>query len=264
MPRRTLKNPKKWRIQRPRPKRRKSPSWLRIPATLNTVMFWGLVIFCWWLMQMPLVGKPFSLLGTWAHELGHGMGALISGGEFTRMIITPRFGGRAFVITTGTASHVMVLVGGLLGPCLIGAIILIMSRGWRMSGLALSTLCLSLFASIFFWAGDPFTKVTLLTLGIAIFGVLALGGRFIRSLAAQVIAIELCLNAVMGFDYFFSDTATVAGDTSASDTADLAQILGGTHTLWGLLLSVISILILWAAFRVSGALDMGHRARFIG
>jgi len=255
---------KKQRVRKPRRRPRRTLTWPRTPVVLNTAFFWGLVVVCWWLMQMPLIGKPFSLLSTWVHEMGHGMGALISGGEFKRMIITPRFGGRAFVTTTGTVSHVMVLVVGLLGPSLVGAIMLIMSRGWHMSGFVLSLLCLALFTSAFVWAGDPFTKITLLTLAVAVFGVWVLGGRFIRSLAAQIIAIELCLNAVMGFDYFFSGTATVAGDTSASDTADLVQLLGGTHILWGLFLSVISILILWTAFRASGALDMGLKARCIG
>ena len=39
---------------------------------------------------------PFTLLGTWVHEMGHGLGALLCGGRFDRLEIFEDASGLAF------------------------------------------------------------------------------------------------------------------------------------------------------------------------
>ena len=76
---------------------------------------------------MPLINLmtlPFRNLGIFVHEMGHGLFTLLSGGRFFWFQMEWNRGGVA--ITSG-GFQMATLLGGLLGPTLMGALLLIVS-----------------------------------------------------------------------------------------------------------------------------------------
>jgi len=68
-----------------------------------------------------LVTLPVRHLGVYVHEMGHGLGALLTGGRFHWFEMELMRGGVA--ITSG-GLKLAVLLGGLLGPTIFGAVLL--------------------------------------------------------------------------------------------------------------------------------------------
>ncbi|CAM2006244.1 M50 family metallopeptidase [Acanthopleuribacter pedis] len=81
---------------------------------------------------------PITIIGTFIHEMGHGLASLATGGSFLWLQIEFFRGGSA--ITAG-GWRLMILLGGLLGPAITGAVLLAVSTRvrprWVMITLAL-------------------------------------------------------------------------------------------------------------------------------
>src|SRR3954466_13333560 len=68
----------------------------------------------WWLLA------PFRWLHIYVHEFGHGVAALISGGEFDKFEVYA-YSGLAYTRTSGAPlTAAFVSAGGLCGPALVG------------------------------------------------------------------------------------------------------------------------------------------------
>jgi len=145
-----------------------------------------------------------------------------------------------------------VLLSGLLGPAIAGACMLVLVRRYGQSRTALFILATALFATLIFWAGDNFTQISVLGFGIVVSGIAVKAGPFIRAVSAHIIALAFCLNAVADFGYFFMNSTNLEINGGKSDTTALADIIGGPHIFWALVPSVLSILILYTAFKLSG------------
>jgi len=211
----------------------------RLPA----VQFWGLCIVIYMLLQFPLVRIPINFLSTWIHELGHGLGAIFTGATFREFVIRPNFSGTAYTLLTKDSQHLCVLFLGLLGPSLLGAILIILTRALSRYRLSLIFLTALLLMSQI-WAADMFTRGTLA--GAALLtGLLAWKApRFLLLYFTQITAIALCLNAITDFGYFFMGGFIRDGQVMQSDTSKIGEILGGPYWLWGSLITLLSVIIL--------------------
>jgi len=175
------------------------------------------------------------------------MGAVITGGHFDHMIIKRNFSGLAHTAVFGQAERIVVLLGGLLGPAIAGGLLLIASRGLNLNRAALYILSALLFATAIFWSGDNFTRMGTIVLGGFILTIAAKGTPSICRFLALIISISLCMSAVTRLDYFFMKEASIG----KSDTGALAEILGGGHMIWAILLSALSLFILYLSYRVA-------------
>jgi hypothetical protein len=198
-------------------------------------------------MQVQYVGIPFIFLSTWAHEFGHGLGAVATGGHFDHMIISRQLGGVAHTAVFGDAELIVVILGGLLGPAMAGGLLLIASRRLNLNRIALYILSALLFATAIFWAGDNFTRIGTFIIGAFCFAIATMGTPIICRILALILSISLCLSSVTRLDYFFMKQA----GNGKSDTAVLTDIIGGGHMLWAILLSALSLFILYASYRLS-------------
>ena len=231
----------------------------RLPAT----QFWGLVVIIWMVLQMPVARIPIEFLSTWAHELGHGVGALITGGGFEALTVFPDFSGLARTLTTNDFQRAMVIFIGLLGPSLMGVLMIFMTRALHKSRLAVAVLA-GLLALSLIWAADSFT-VAILLIGAVILGVSAwkLPAQIIHYVA-HIIAIALCLNALTGFGYFFIGNGEIGGSVYRSDTGVLSDVIGGPYWFWGMLMVVVSVAILvagvWFSDRIANRSNAKDKA----
>lgn len=197
-----------------------------------------------------MVRIPIMFTSTWAHELGHGLGAVFTGGRFIELTVFPNFSGVAQTATVNDFQRAMVIIVGLLGPSLLGVLMIILTRALNWYRIAIIVLA-ALLAMSQIWAADSFTRLTLasgtLVLGLVAWKVPNQAVLYI----AHIIAIGLCLNALTGFGYFFIGNAEVAGSLYRSDSGVLSDIIGGPHWFWGGLIAALSILILFAGVVLS-------------
>lgn len=205
-------------------------------------------------MQVPVIGNPVAFLGTWVHEMGHGLGAIMTGGQFLEMVVSPDFSGMAYTSFSGNGSRMILIITGLLAPSFVGALLLILARGLGQGRLALGLLVFGLFVCGLFWAGDMFTRITVLGAGL-ILGLIAVKTpQAFRVIFAQIVAVSICLNAVNQIDYYFMRGGVSGGREVVSDTEVLTQIFGLPHVVWALLLTGTALLMLFLAVRMSAAL----------
>lgn len=184
----------------------------------------------------------------------------MTGGHFAHMRLSPDFGGVAHTSTYGNFSASIVVLGGLLGPSIAGAFLLVLSRGLNQNRLALCLLIAALGLTIVFWSANTFTRISLSGIAAIITIITLKAPAMIHSLCAHIIAIAFCLSAVARFDYFFADRAVIGTTSGQSDTHVLTEIIGGTHFIWGITLSLIALLILYGAFRLANKLSQESNA----
>ncbi len=221
-----------------------------LPPRLPATQFWGLCFIVWMILQVPMARIPIMFLSTWAHELGHGLGAVFTGGKFIELTVFPNFSGLALTATSNNFQRAMVILLGLLGPSLLGVLMIVLTRALNWYRVALIVLAVLLAVSQI-WATDSFTR-TALGGGTIILGLIAwkIPNQAVLYVS-HIIAIALCLNALTGFGYFFIGSAEIAGSPYQSDTAVMSDILGGPYWMWGALIAALSIVILVAGVVLS-------------
>lgn len=200
----------------------------------------GSVLFIVRILEAPLVW-----LSTFAHETGHGLAAIVVGGRFHKLVI--------YWDGSGVATHsgdlegwarAVVSAGGLLGPAVLAAFFFWFGTRPRSSriGLAVFGVAMLVIAAVF--VRNVFGLVFTIGCG-ALFVVCA---RKLSDERAQTailfVAIQLALSVFSRADYLFTSVAETGAGEMPSDTAHIAEALGGTFWMWGLVVGAISILIL--------------------
>ena len=200
------------------------------------------IAIVWQLPYGRQILYPLSLLATLAHELGHGLSALLVGAQFESLVLYPDGSGLArWSGTVGPLAQALIAAGGLLGPTLAGVLLLTVSHWPRHVPKALAVLALLAVLVALFWVRNLF--------GLAFILVFAAGvGLASRALgvaaAAQVLnglAVTLCLSLYQDLDYMFSATATVAGVTHPSDSAAIAAVLWLPYWFWGTMIALTAL-----------------------
>lgn len=120
--------------------------WLLLAAFI-TVALW----------QMPFgnfILYPFTILATWFHEMGHGLTAIALGGRFEKLMIFPNGSGLAYHsggLAFGAVGKALVSAGGLMGPSIAGAALLLASRQRKSARQVLFVLGTLLIFSTLIW-----------------------------------------------------------------------------------------------------------------
>lgn len=87
-----------------------------------------------WVPWLGLLAYPFRLLATLVHELGHGLAALATGGEFLRFVV---FADGSGLATTAGGWRLIVIPAGYLGAAAFAALLVMVGRSPRASRWAL-------------------------------------------------------------------------------------------------------------------------------
>jgi MFS family permease len=227
--------------------------------------FWIAVIItvaAWLLPFGGLAIYPFSLLATWAHELGHGLGALISGGTFQRLEIFPGLSGLATTTSSGGAAQALVSVSGLVGAPLLGALVVAVGprAGWARWILAAMAAVLA--ASVALWVRNPFGVIAVLALAAGC----GLGAWRLtpwrQFILVQLVGIQLALSALRNWSYLFVDDVRIGGRLMPSDVGAVARVVGGPYWVWGALVLCFNLAVLYGAYRLAlRYMRRGDRAR---
>jgi hypothetical protein len=188
---------------------------------------------------------PFTLLATYAHEMGHGITAFVLGAHFDALDMHLDGSGVAhWHGDMGRFSRGLIAAGGLVGPSIAGSIVLIMSRNPLRARIVLYAMCAFMLLSLVMVARSAFAVVFILVFAAA----LALGAqpfaRPVQALAVQLIGVQLCLSVFRDVSYMFSEGGLVDGVYHASDSAAIADALLLPYWFWGAMTAAFSFVVL--------------------
>ncbi len=211
----------------------------------------GLTILLYVVPYGGYLAYPLMLLSTLAHEMGHGIAALLVGGSFHRFQMWPDGSGMAeWSGQVGPMSRALVAAGGLLGPAIAAAVGFAVGRTIRGARGALIALAAILALALLLVVRNLF--------GV-IFVAIVLGGCFLAARKASgdvaqlvliFLAVQLALSVFSRGDYLFTAEAVTAAGVMPSDVGQMAQALILPYWVWGLGCGAVSVLVLIYGIKV--------------
>lgn len=209
-----------------------------------------LIVVIWQLPHGEQILYPFSLLATYVHEMGHGLTALMTGGEFKELVMYPDGSGVALWAGSGRLQRAVVAAGGLLGPTIAGAAILVASRRQSWARWVLLFVSFGLALSVPLFVRNLFGVIFVVAAAVAIGGVARLVPR-LAPFAAQLLGVVLCLALFRDVDYMFSPGGMIAGQQHSSDSAAIADALFLPYWFWGAIVAATAAIVLALAVRAA-------------
>jgi hypothetical protein len=207
-----------------------------------------------WLPFGSTLLYPLTLFTTWVHEMGHGLAALVQGGEFTELVINKNAGGYAMAYASRGWGQAIVCAGGLLAPPLLGSVIIATVHGPRRARILLAILAGAIVLSLALWVRS-ITGVIAMPIVAAFLGWFAWRGfrdkPHRRVVLAQVLGVLLALDTITRMVGYALSTEARKGE--ASDVQLMASEVGGAYWMHGLVIIAIALsalaFSLWWAWR---------------
>jgi len=212
------------------------------------------------LSVIPLLGWinfPFRLLVTMVHELGHGLAAMLTGGEFIRFVVSADGAGLAY---TSGGWRFFVIPAGYLGAALFGALLIMLGRSHRWSRVAMAVIGAALILlSLRYGIPTIFAGQILGGLLTTIGGVL-LGALFVWvavKASAAWITYLLHIVAIKAGLMAFADIFTAIGLSAGlsggprNDAQSMAELTYIPAIVWALLWAVAALALIGGAIWIT-------------
>ena len=222
--------------------------------TLGIIGLAGLAIVVIGLIPwLGWVNYPFRLLITMVHELGHGLAAILTGGQFIRFEVSPDGSGLAY---TAGGWRLLVIPAGYLGAAIFGAVLIMVGRNARWSRVVMGVIGV---AMIYFALryGTPTMFSGLIFVGFltAVSGMM-FGGIFLWvafKASTRWVIFWLHVVAIQAGLMAFSDVVTVIGLSTRlfnpihNDAQSMAQLTFVPAIVWAGLWGIMAVIILGGA-----------------
>jgi hypothetical protein len=235
--------PAKWGLKPARQSKREQ-SYL-VGIAVATVLLW----------QFPIGSTllyPFTLLATWFHEMGHGLAAAALGGDFEQLVIFPDGSGYARYSSSAdmmAITHALIAAAGLLGPSLAGAIMIAGSRSKVATRWLLAGLGIVLVLSTLIWVRSLAGWIVLPAFAVATLLVALSGRERLQRFTIELLGVQAAISVWRDVRYLFSEGAFVGGQYAPSDTAAIEDALLLPYWIWGGLITVAIVGMIWSALR---------------
>ena len=206
-----------------------------------TLLAIGITIALYFIPFGQALAYPLLLLSTVAHELGHGIAALLVGRDFE--LLHMEWNGSGYAMHSGPKNRLALAftsAGGLLGPSLVAAGCFVAARGQKSARMALALMGAVLALVVVTKADWGFTQGFLFLTAAALLGAAKLLPEGWTAPTLVFLAIQLSLSVFSRGDYLFTDTA----GSGPSDVAQMAQNLFLPYWFWGLFCGGLSLVIL--------------------
>ncbi|HLU66308.1 MAG TPA: M50 family metallopeptidase [Kofleriaceae bacterium] len=188
-----------------------------------------------------LLARPLLYISTLVHELGHGLTALLVGGEFYRLEMWSDGSGVAWSAARGDLQHALIAAGGLVGPAVAAAAGFALARRRRSARWALGAIGLLLVWAMIFKIRTGFGLLVAGALAGACVAVALRATSDWAQLLLGFLSVQLALSVFSRGDYLFADTAQTGAGTGMSDSASIAELIGGPTWFWGGVCAAISL-----------------------
>jgi hypothetical protein len=212
------------------------------------------------LLQLPFGGfvlYPFKVLGTWMHEISHGIVMLLAGVGFERMDVYADGSGLAFASSTANrVGKAFIAAAGYMGTPVWGVVLLWVAQEGRQARIALAVIGLLLGITAVFVIANSFGQIAIGTTALVIAGAgLFLPGRAAAYLC-NFIAAQACIGALVDIRVLYRPFLVVDGQQRGSDAHQMADATFGTTDrwaiwLWATIWLVWALALLFVAIRVS-------------
>lgn len=201
----------------------------------------GVTLLLYLVPYLDIVGRPLIYISTLVHELGHGIGALLVGGDFLKLEMWSDGSGVAQAGARGAAGNAFVSAAGLVGPAIAAAIGFALTRRRKWARIGLVAIGVVLLWAMIFKIRTAF--------GLTVAGAVA-GASLLVALKAHedwaqlllgFLSVQLALSVFSRSDYLFAKTAETGAGKGISDSAAIGQAIGGPYWLWGALCALVSL-----------------------
>lgn len=213
-----------------------------------------LVFLLWQLPYFGYIQYPLLLLGTWFHEMGHGLTALLLGGEFIYLEIYENGGGVAYSNVSSSylpfnIARGVTAAGGLLGPAISGAILIGSARSKFSSKITLWLLIIIMVLSLCLWIQALLALIVLSVFVAILFFIAILRVRNLEAFTLLFLGTQCVLSTYLQIGYLFTKQFERDGKIQYSDTQMIAAHLPGTYWMWAILILLITIYLLYKSYR---------------
>jgi hypothetical protein len=195
--------------------------------------------------QIPWLGwavYPFRVFGTFVHELGHGLAAIATGGEFRRFSVSPDLSGLAW---SAGGIRVVVSSAGYVGSAIFGGLLIALHARWLSAralllgmGVAFGVLCLLFVRNLF-----GIVAALVLTAGL-----LAAGWRLPAAWADELLKV-LALTLILDGYNSLVTVFVLAGNGAGTDADAMAQLTWLPAGFWAVAWMLVSTAILFGVLR---------------
>ncbi len=193
---------------------------------------------------------PLVLLSTLAHELGHGLTALMVGGSFENLKIWADGSGVAtWSGDGGRLGRAAVAAGGLVGPAITAGVLFAFARKPGAARTTLVVLGSFLLLVNLFWVRNLFGFFFVALVAAAC---LVLGLKTSPStshFAIVFLGVQLALSVFSRADYLFTEVAETTAGPMPSDTAQIAAALWLPYWFWGAFCGALSLAMVFVGIR---------------
>lgn len=199
-----------------------------------------------------VIARPLLLLSTLAHEMGHGITALLLGGRFHELKMWLNGAGLADMDVTGFGRlrQGLTAAGGLVGPAVAAAVCFTLGKTGRGAQACLVGLGLGLVAAEFLLVRNLFGFVFV---GLVAAGCLFAGARLTPEKAQWVVVfvgVQLALSIFSHADYLFAREAANPAGTYPSDVMQMQQALFLPYWFWGFVCGAFAVGVLVYGLRI--------------
>ena len=218
-----------------------------IISGIVTIILWQF----WWGNYLLY---PFSILATWFHEMGHGLTAILLGGNFNKLMIFSNGSGLAQHsggLWLGRVGRALVSAGGLLAPPLFGAWFILSSRKYKSSHYTLMFLGLIILTSVLLWVRSIFGIFSMILWGMAILWLSFKTSKEIQGFCVQFLGVQAGISSFHQINYMLMNEAVINGRRLTSDTGQIAKQLFLPHWFWASLIIAITAWLLYTSFRIA-------------
>lgn len=219
------------------------------------LIFFGFGVITFILWQFPF-GKialyPFTILGTWFHEMGHGLTAIILGGQFVELVIFSDGSGYAKFTTDlflGNIGQAIVALGGPIGPTIAGSVLIVSTKKMKFGRIVMFLLGFFMLISVIFWIRSFVGILIIALLGLIIIFISLKGSDKIQIMSLQFLGVQAIMSLYLSIDYLFSSGGNIGGSSFTSDTGIVAKYLLLPHWIWAILILAFSIFMIFYSIK---------------
>ncbi len=222
---------------------------------LNILILIGIITIAMWhfVPYGRLILYPFTILGTWFHELGHGLTALILGGNFHKLELFPDGSGVAYwsgQVFLGGIGASLVAFGGPVGPTIFGSIFMLSSRNLNRTRIILFLLSLLMIISVALWVRTLFGAGILLIMAALIMLISLKSNEKFCKYTLQFLAVQCFLSLYLSIDYLFSCGGSSELGVYYSDTCHIQKYLFLPYWFWAGVIVAFSLLMIYVSARI--------------
>ena len=220
---------------------------LAIQSRKDHLRYLGLAAFALFILPVvpfgDLVMYPFMILGTWFHEMGHGLAAMLMGFEFHQLILLPDGSGVAQYgpgEEAGDFRHAFVAASGPLGPAIVGSLLILASPHETMWKPVLYTLAGIIALSTAIWVRSMVGWIILPGIALLLVFIAAKASPAWERFTMQFLGLGAALSMFQQWNYLMIEGAIINGQSQLSDTGAIEAYLLLPHWFWAIVIVLIA------------------------